>query len=274
MKTTLFVLALAIVTQSSAQGQAPPAPFAAQRPLYPGIKPVRTCESLTNVTPPNIRIERAVTEGTVCRVTAVVTRPWADDKVTVWVALPIEGWNGRFQGTGGGGMSGGSENNLRAPAAAGYVAAGTDTGHEGGSGSFALDEQGRHRWMLIRDNAYLGIHDMTVTAKALIEFYYGKPARYAYFNGCSTGGRQGLSEAQRYPADYDGILAGAPAINFPKLHVAQIWGPMLMQIKRHTVPMCRFAAATNAENIMPLPHIAAGLRSSRLWAYRPLLGSQ
>ena len=65
---------------------------------------------------------------------------------------------------------------------------------------------------------------MTVVGKALTAEFYGKPARYAYFNGCSTGGRQGLSEAQRYPADYHGILSGAPAINWPKLHVEQLWG--------------------------------------------------
>ena len=100
--------------------------------------------------------------------------------------------------------------------------------------------------MLIRDNAYLGIHDMTVTAKALAEAFYGKAPKYSYWNGCSTGGRQGLSEAQRYPADYDGILAGAPAINFPKLHVAQLWGPMLMQAAGHAVPMCRLNAAVEA----------------------------
>jgi feruloyl esterase len=182
----------------------------------------------------------------VCRVTATVTHPPAGDKVKVWVALPVDTWNGRFQGMGGGGMSGGSENSVRAPAAAGYVAGATDTGHEGGSGSFALGPDNRHNWMLIRDNAYLGIHDMTVTAKALAEAFYGKTPKYSYWNGCSTGGRQGLSEAQRYPADYDGILAGAPAINFPKLHVAQLWGPMLMQAAGHAVPMCRLNAAVEA----------------------------
>jgi hypothetical protein len=227
--------------------QGPP-PFAAQRPLYADAEPARTCESLTTVSLPNTIIESAAVDsaGALCRVTAAVTHPPAGDKVTVWIALPTKGWNGRFMGVGGGGLSGGSEGSVRGPAAAGYVAAATDTGHEGGSGSFALDASGRHNWMLIRDNAYLGIHDMTVTAKAITAAFYGKPPRYAYFNGCSTGGRQGLSEAQRYPADYDGILSGAPAINFPKLHVEQMWGPMLMQAAKYVVPMCRYAAATDA----------------------------
>src|SRR5439155_24878850 len=122
---------------------------------------------------------------------------------------------------GGGGFSGGNPTGIVAPVAQGYVAGSTDTGHEGGSGSFALDANGRLNWMLIRDNAYLGIHEMTLTGKALVEAFYGRAPRYAYFNGCSTGGRQGLMEAQRYPADYNGILSGAPAINWTKQHVAQ-----------------------------------------------------
>ena len=113
-----------------------------------------------------------------CRVTAIVTHPPAGDKVKVWIALPIDKWNGRFQGVGGGGFSRRQRrSSLRAPAAAGYVAAATDTGHEGGSGSFALGPDDRHNWILIRDNAYLGIHDMTVTAKAVAEAFYGKRAQ-------------------------------------------------------------------------------------------------
>jgi feruloyl esterase len=122
---------------------------------------------------------------------------------------------------------GGNPNGVLTPVAQGYAAGATDTGHEGGSGSFALDATGHLNWMLIRDNAYLGIlgiHEMTLTAKALVGAFYGGAPRYSYFNGCSTGGRQGLMEAQRYPTDYNGILAGAPAINWTKLHVEQMWG--------------------------------------------------
>ena len=87
---------------------------------------------------------------------------------------------------------------------------------------------------------------MTVVGKALTEAFYGKPARYAYFNGCSTGGRQGLSEAQRFPDDYNGILSGAPAINWPKLHVEQLWGHLVMLEAKNFVPVCRFEMATAA----------------------------
>jgi len=135
---------------------------------------------------------------------------------------------------------------LGQPLRAGYAAGSTDTGHEGASGSFALDANGRLNWQLIRDNAYLGVHHMTVTGKALTEAFYGTAAQKAYWNGCSTGGRQGLSEAQRYPNDYDGILAGAPAINWTRLHPEQMWGTVLMLEAKHPVPMCKFAAATAA----------------------------
>jgi feruloyl esterase len=130
--------------------------------------------------------------------------------------------------------------------AAGYATGATDTGHEGGSGSFALDANGKLDWHAVRDNAYLGIHEMTVAGQALTEAFYGKAPRYSYFNGCSTGGRQGLSEAQRYPSDYHGILSGAPAINWPKLHVEQLWGHVVMLETGHFVPMCKFEAATAA----------------------------
>jgi len=214
--------------------------------------PVRTCESLASVALPNTTIESAAVEPATnnrpsfCRVTAVVTHPPAADRVRIWIGLPTTGWNGRFQGVGGGGFSGGNPNGVAGPVAQGYAAGATDTGHEGGSGSFALDPNNRLNWLLIRDNAYLGIHEMTVTGKRLVEAFYGKAPQHSYFNGCSTGGRQGLSEAQRYPADYDGILSGAPAINWTRLHVEQMWGNVVMKQLNDLVPQCKFAAATAA----------------------------
>jgi feruloyl esterase len=250
--TRLSVIgALAVLSASAAFAQAPP-PLAAHKALYPNIDPGRSCESLRSVSLPDTAIDAAVVDNgdertpASCRVTATVTHPPADDKVKIFIALPIKGWNGRFQGVGGGGFSGGNPNALRQPVAAGYAAGATDTGHEGGSGSFALDANGRLNWMLIRDNAYLGIHEMTVTGKALAEAFYGKPPRYSYFNGCSTGGRQGLMEAQRYPDDYNGILSGAPAINWPKLHVEQLWGHLVMLADKNLVSQCKLDAAVAA----------------------------
>jgi len=215
-------------------------------------QPVRTCESLTSVSLPNTTIESAATEPAAanrpafCRVTAVTTHPPAGDRIRIFIGLPLTGWNGRFEGVGGGGFSGGNPNGVVGPVAQGYAAGSTDTGHEGGSGSFALDSAGRLNWLLIRDNAYFGIHEMTVTGKALAQAFYGAAPRHSYFNGCSTGGRQGLSEAQRYPADYDGILSGAPAINWTRLHVEQMWGTVVMLAAKNPVPQCKFAAAQAA----------------------------
>jgi feruloyl esterase len=220
--------------------------------LFGNVEPVRSCGSLRSIALKDTTIESAIVDpgdertAPSCRVTAIVTHPPAGDRIKVFVGLPLEGWNGRFQGAGGGGFSGGSPNSIRQPLAAGYAAGATDTGHEGGSGSFALDANGRLDWHAVRDNAYLGIHEMTVTGKALTREFYGRAPRYAYFNGCSTGGRQGLSEAQRYPDDYHGILSGAPAINWPKLHVEQLWGPLVMLEAKHFVAMCKLERATAA----------------------------
>ena len=158
-----------------------------------------------------------------CRVQLTVTHPPAGDQVTVWVHLPAEGWNGRFQGRGGGGFLGGSREFLLEPLRAGYACAATDAGHPGGAASFALDARGRLDWQAIRDLGRVGIHDMTVAATAVVTAYYGEPPVRSYFHGCSTGGRQGLMEAQRFPEDYDGVLSGTPAINWPRMQVGQIW---------------------------------------------------
>jgi len=221
-------------------------------PWVAAAQPARTCESLTSVSLPNTTIDSASVEPAtgarpaICRVNASVTHPPAADRVRVFLALPLTGWNGRFQGVGGGGFSGGNPNSVAGPAAQGYAAGATDTGHEGGSGSFGLDASGRLNWLLIRDNAYLGIHEMTVTGKAIAQAFYGRAPAHSYFNGCSTGGRQGLSEVQRYPADYDGVLSGAPAINWAKLHVEQMWAHVVMAQLKNYVPQCKYAAATAA----------------------------
>jgi pimeloyl-ACP methyl ester carboxylesterase len=164
----------------------------------------------------------------------------------VWIGLPVTNWNGRFQGNGGGGFSGGSAGSLRGPVARGFASAATDTGHEGGSGSFALDAAGRLNWQLIIDNAYLGIHDMTVAGQALTKAFYGKAPRYSYFVGGSTGGRQGLMEAQRFPEDYDGIVSACPAISFHRFVPASLWVQVAMNTAQNFVPKAKLDAATAA----------------------------
>ena len=241
-----------LIASSAALALAAALPAAAQwtpQPLYPSIEPARTCESLTTVELADATVESATLETAgpagppFCRVTVSAGHPPANDRITIWVALPTENWNGRFLGTGGGGFSGGSPRTLPAAVREGFAAAATDTGHEGASGSFALGVDGSLEWMLIRDNAYLGIHAMTRVGKELTAAFYDRQPKYSYFRGCSTGGRQGLMEVQRYPDDYDGVLSGAPAINWDRLHLAQMWGQLVMLEGGHFVRPCAFRLA-------------------------------
>jgi len=241
-KRAILIAALLGASTFVQAAEAPP------KPLFPGIAPVCPCESLTKVSIPNTTIDSAKLDPSNgwCRITAIVTHPPSNDRVTVFIGLPVTNWNGRFQGNGGGGFSGGSASSLRGPVLRGYAAGATDTGHEGGSGSFALDSNGRLNWQLIQDNAYLGIHEMTVVGKALTQAFYNKPARYCYFVGGSTGGRQGLMEAQRYPNDYDGIVSSCPAINFHRFVPMSLWPQVVMVATTNFVPKAKLDFATAA----------------------------
>ena len=153
-----------------------------------------------------------------CRVAATL-KPTKDSDIKIEVWMPASGWNGKFQAVGNGGWAG----SIRYPALAaalrrGYATASTDTGHTGGTGAFALG----HPEKLV-DFGYRAVHEMTVQAKAIIAAFYGNGPRFSYWNGCSTGGRQGLKEAQRFPRDYDGIIAGAPANFRTHLVAGLLW---------------------------------------------------
>src|SRR5216683_3387047 len=185
-----------------------------------------TCEALARLSLPNTRITQSqiVPAGdfkipgvpptvpplrqlpAFCRVTAHIT-PATDSDIKIEVWLPANGWNGKFQAVGNGGWAGVISYSAMADAIrAGYASASTDTGHVGGRGTFALD----HPEKLI-DFAWRSEHEMTLKAKAIIQAFYGSAPKLSYWNGCSTGGRQGLKEAQKFPDDYDAIIAGAPA---------------------------------------------------------------
>jgi feruloyl esterase len=141
-----------------------------------------------------------------CRVAATLT-PSSDSDIRVEVWLPTTNWNGKFQAVGNGGWAGVISYSAMADALrAGYATASTDTGHTGPGGAFALGHQEK-----LIDFAWRSVHDMTIKAKAVIAKFYGNGPRLSYWNGCSTGGRQGLKEAQKFPGDYDGIIAGDPA---------------------------------------------------------------
>ena len=153
-----------------------------------------------------------------CRVAATLT-PSSDSDIKVEVWLPATGWNGKYQAVGNGGWAGTISYTAMATALArGYATSSTDTGHIGGRGIFSMD----HPEKLI-DYAYRSEHEMVLKSKSLIQDFYGSPARLSYWVGCSTGGKQGLTEAQRYPGDFDGIIAGAPANYMIHLHAWSIW---------------------------------------------------
>jgi feruloyl esterase len=153
-----------------------------------------------------------------CRITATL-KPTSDSDIKLEVWLPASGWNGKFQAVGNGGWAGViSYGALAESLHDGYATSSTDTGHVGGSGSFALGHPEK-----VVDFGYRSEHEMTLKAKAIIEAFYGSAAKVSYWNGCSTGGRQGLKEAQRFPDDYDGIIAGAPANPRTHLAFATLW---------------------------------------------------
>ena len=155
-----------------------------------------------------------------CRVRGVIN-PLNDSHIEIEVWLPTSTWNGRYQGVGNLGFAG--QINYQALAQAvssGYASSSTDTGHKGGrrDASFAAG----HPEKLI-DFAYRSVHEMVLKSKAIIEEFYGTPARHSYWYGCSTGGRQGLEEAQRFPNDFDGIVSVGPVINQVPLMVSYLW---------------------------------------------------
>ena len=196
------------------------------------------CESLSTLTQPHVAVTLAQTVSAgaftppargrgaeafaklpaFCRVAATLT-PSSDSDIKIEVWLPAAGWSGKLQAVGNGAWAG----NISYPAmatalAAGYATVSTDTGHVGGNANFMVG----HPEKLV-DFEERAVHEMTVAAKAIAAAYYGNAPRRAYFNGCSTGGRQALTEAQRYPLDFDAIVAGAPA-NFAKRQTfGQIW---------------------------------------------------
>ena len=191
-----------------------------------------TCESLTRLELANASITGAQTVNTgsfvlppesrppssdfftafntlraFCRVQGII-RPTSDSHIEFEVWLPASDWNGKYEAAGNGGF-GGSINYYRLAEAvnAGYAGSSTDTGHKGSSGdrSWALGHPEK-----VIDFDYRSVHETAEQAKAVIRAFYGEAPKRSYFSSCSNGGRQGLMEAQRYPKDYDGILAGAP----------------------------------------------------------------
>jgi feruloyl esterase len=209
--------------------------------FFPALMGAATsCESLPSITLPHATVRlatpidagafpappgRGPNAGAVyktlpafCRVAATL-KPTIDSDIKIEVWMPAAGWNGKLQSVGNGAWAGTISYPAMATAlAAGYAAASTDTGHEGNSPNFIPDHPEK-----VVDFAYRSVHEMTVASKSIIAAYYGDGPQHAYWNGCSTGGRQAMAEAQRFPNDYDGIVAGAPASYVTRLQGSQVW---------------------------------------------------
>ena len=195
-----------------------------------------TCESVAQLAFPGATITRAhlaaagafqPPEGRAipnlpafCRIEGVL-KPSGDSDIRFEVWMPAEGWNGKYQGVGNGGFAGSiGYSGLAQAVAHGYAAAASDTGHEAGGtdAGWALGHPEK-----VADFGFRAVHETADKAKAIIRAFYGERPRRSYFNSCSNGGRQALMEAQRFPADYDGIIAGAPANNWTRLLTGAVW---------------------------------------------------
>ncbi|CAG5018200.1 Mono(2-hydroxyethyl) terephthalate hydrolase [Dyadobacter sp. CECT 9275] len=196
--------------------------------------PACLCQDLKNIQLPGVTITAAecITEGTFsppgntqsisglpafCRVAATL-KPTPASYIRIEVWLPQNSWNERLLGTGNGGGAGGiSYGGLANGLKRGFATTNTDMGTSPGANEMVGKPE---RWA---DFGHRATHEMTIAAKEITRVYYGKAAHHTYFAGCSTGGQQALMEAQRYPEDYDGILAGAPANNRTHLHTGFVW---------------------------------------------------
>jgi feruloyl esterase len=144
-----------------------------------------------------------------CRV-AVTLKPSSDSDIKMELWMPASGWNGKFQAVGNGAFNGTINYGAMMTALArGYAVSSTDTGHTGGGASWALG----HPEKTI-DFGWRAVHEMTVASKRVIASYYDAGPKFSYWNGCSAGGRQAMKAAQRFPADFDGIIAGAPGLDW------------------------------------------------------------
>jgi len=229
--------------------------------------PVTTCDAagigathlisdlptLPTTNPPNdssATITSVSTATTAAGVPYCLVKVLVPPAINIWVGLPTGGqWNGRLQSEGGGGYAGavgvptGSING-------GYIGIQTDTGHTGGSGTFGMltpVPNGAPDVQLQTDFAFRSEHLMSLIGKELSQAFYGQQPVFSYWNGCSTGGRQGMRMAEQFPTDYNGILAGAPAFHWDRFQAYQIWPQMVMRLEAGgPVSTAKETLATNA----------------------------
>ncbi len=245
------LLILAALTVANPVGAQPQANFNAAESCaqLSGLAIADTRITLTGIIKQNSFIapgaQNQLQTPSFCRLVGV-TSPAVNFEV--W--LPLSGWNGKYQSVGNGGMAGiisyaAMANALRR----GYATASTDTGHIAGPIPFdASWASGRPD--LIEDFGHRALHVTTVNAKLITESFYRSPPNYSYYQGCSKGGQQGLMEAQRYPDDFDGIIAGDPANDWTRFYAgAHLWySQALLADEESYISPAKLPALGNAVN--------------------------
>ena len=178
----------------------------------------------------------------------MVMKPSTDSLIDTAVFLPTENWNGKLQIVGNGGWAGSvSYTAMAAALREGYATASNDTGHRandvGGGGMFALGHPEK-----ITDFAYRAMHETVVKAKSITTAFYGKGPKYSYYNGCSTGGRQGLIEITKFPEDFDAASVGAPANPHVHLHAAGV--ERSLELMKNNAPLTQAKVETLHKAVM------------------------
>lgn len=261
LAASVIVAVPASVSLSGTQaGAAPPArAMATHRAAEAAsIAPAEPCSALTGLPLPNLpgsdiaTVTAIEVAGSGCQVAIEITdtsdpRGGQPGLIGIDLTLP-DSWNGNYMAEGGGVYcSPASFVTLAADQwlAAGYAISQDDCGHTGFANALVSpwvtnpNPPPALNWNRIDDFGFLAHHLMAVESKVVIDAYYGAGAHYSFWNGCSTGGRQGLSEAQRYPKDFNGILAGAPALNWDQFMVAQMWPQLVMEWNNDFLPTCK-----------------------------------
>ncbi|RYX94244.1 MAG: tannase/feruloyl esterase family alpha/beta hydrolase [Comamonadaceae bacterium] len=233
-------------------GPSAPAPSPAPAPAAPllpavadniAINPVAAC-TMADIGSTALTADKPVTILSVSTgtTTGSINKPYClvklkvDPAVNIWVALPSASWNGRFRAEGNGVYAGGTPAIAQDSVKQDFVGVTTDTGHSTSalSGAFGMSSPGVANTQLQVDFAYRSEHLMAEVGKQVVKAFYKTDPVRSYWYGCSTGGRQGLMMAQRYPADYDAILAGDPAIHWDQFQAYQIWPHVVMKAEGAT----------------------------------------
>ncbi|KAH6986614.1 Tannase/feruloyl esterase [Ilyonectria destructans] len=185
-----------------------------------------------------------------CQIALQYTHPGQHDTVNTYIGLPLNSseWNSRFLMDGGGGWIAGGEAEILAPVAAGYATSSTDGGHDLTKATiqWGLVSEGNVNWPALNDFASVALNEAATLGKMAAKLYFDSDPKYSYWNRCSTGGRQGHMMAQRYPQQFDGIVAGCPAINWQRFIVSELWPAVMAQILDAIPPPCVLQAFQHA----------------------------